>query len=79
MRLDESIEWGAGEGFSETVGHRLLDNLDRAIGILDAHFNHELIVKPADRTAVDPGREQPLVDISERGEVGQGRPGANSR
>ena len=56
MRLDEFIEWGAGEGLSETVGHRLLDDLDGAIGVLDADFDHDLVVQPRDRTALDSGR-----------------------
>ena len=42
------------------------------IGVLDGDFQHDLVVKPRDRTAVDPGFEQPLVDIGERQHRGVG-------
>ena len=43
-----------------------------AIGVLDGDFQHDLVVQPRDRTAVDPGFEQPLVDIGERQHRGVG-------
>ena len=72
MRLDEPIERRAGERLGESVDHRLLEDLGGAIGVLDADFDHDLVVQPRDRTALDAGLEQPLVDISERQHRGVG-------
>ena len=66
MRLDQPVERRAGEGLGETVDHRLLEDLGGALGLIFADLEHDLVVQPRDRAALDPGLEQPVVDIGER-------------
>ena len=42
------------------------------LGLILADLQHDLVVQPRDRTALDPGLEQPVVDIGERQHRGVG-------
>ena len=41
-------------------------------GLIVADFEHDLVVQPRDRSTLDPGVKQPIVDISERQHRGVG-------
>ena len=54
VRLDQPVDWRARESLDEAVDHRLLENLGRALGLVRADFEHDLVVQPRDRTATTP-------------------------
>ena len=56
----------AGERIGESPSHGLFEERSRRGGIFDRNLQHDLVVQPRDRAAVDPFLEKGVVDGGER-------------